>query len=301
MHPTPEQIAVAAYHRWQRRGFEHGRELEDWAAAEKDLTFGLNYRWAVRHALRASASGSGAPVLLGQPQNGSTGRARHCRFCEKAEPAASFAARPWAVPPILGNNALVAWDECDDCRAQYEASLAGPFEAFARPLIGPDPAVPDPAEGVPVAALKALVRMGLATLPASELHYFDDTVEWLTNPDHDRDASILGGLGCHVYITPTPIPAPFASLARRSDDDASVPYMLFFLGTSRVVFQTHLPFCPRDEDLDDNAAGARGPELSMSLGSGRDYRPSLVTFLPAVSVPEPSRGRHAPHAAGVGR
>lgn len=297
MHPTSEQIAVAAYHRWQRRGYDHGRELEDWAAAAKDLTFGLNYRWAVRYALGPGASNAngGGPVLLGAPPAGSP---RRCRFCEKAEPAATFAARAWTVPPLLGNSALISRDECDECRAQYETSLAGEFEAFARPLIGLDAATPEPPSGVPVAALKALVRIGLALLPASELQYFDDAVEWVTNPDHDRDASILRGLGCHLYVTPAPIPAPFASLARRSNDDATVPYTLLFLGTSRVVFQTHLPFCPRDEDLDDSVNGASAPELSMSLGSGPDHRPSRVTFLPAIAR-DPALGRHVSRAAGA--
>jgi len=35
--PTREQIAQRAYELYQQRGGEHGRDLEDWLAAEKQL------------------------------------------------------------------------------------------------------------------------------------------------------------------------------------------------------------------------------------------------------------------------
>lgn len=35
--PTPEQIAQRAYELYQRRGAEHGRDLEDWLTAEREL------------------------------------------------------------------------------------------------------------------------------------------------------------------------------------------------------------------------------------------------------------------------
>jgi hypothetical protein len=151
--------------------------------------------------------------------------------------------------------------------------------------------------------------MGLAVLPAAELHHFDDATEWVSNPDPGRDAALLRGLGCRVYDTPAPVATPFASLARRSAADAPLPYMLFFLGTGRVVLQTRLPFCPRDEDLDDGGAGtgaACGSELSMSMTAGGDFLASRATFLPVVAPgpgpgPGAARGRAVPRAAGVGR
>lgn len=293
MRPTPEQIAVSAYYRWLRRGGAHGNDRDDWSAAEKDLAFGLNYRYIARYPL------SGPRVVLGKPDPGGPGAVRvvrRCRFCERAAPATAFAGEPPAIPPFLGNSALAAWDDCDDCRAQFDAHLAGAFEAFARPWLSPPPpGGPTRTEGVPVSAWKALVRMGLSVLPGSELHHFDDTAEWVANPDHQRDAVLLDGLGCRAYQTPAPIAAPFAALARRADDDAPFPYMLFFLGSGRAVFQTHLPFCPRDEDLEPD--DLRGPELSMSLGAGPDLRASTATFLPVarVLVPRPSAfPAHAP-------
>jgi len=293
MRPTREQIEVAAYHRWQRRWGVHGDHAGDWEAAERDLTFALNYNYIARHRLRPTAGAPG-PVLLGRDEvEGPTGRARRqgrrCRYCERAEPAARFGQPPLALPPSAGPTALVAWDECADCRSHYDAGLAGPFERFARPLLpdspGDGPEVPE--AGMPMDALKGLVRLGLAVMPAAELPFFNDTVEWVDNPDHGRDAGVSGASGCHLYVTPGPVPAPFLALARRSDDEADWPYMLVLLGLGRVVLQAHLPLCPRDDDLE--GAWPRGPEHSMTQGVGPATRPSRCHFLSAVGV---SRGRH---------
>ena len=36
--PAHDLIAVRAYERWCTRGFDHGHDLEDWLAAERELT-----------------------------------------------------------------------------------------------------------------------------------------------------------------------------------------------------------------------------------------------------------------------
>jgi hypothetical protein len=266
MRPTPQQIAEAAYSRWERRGYLHGFDCDDWVAVENDLVFGLNYRYVARLPL------SGPTLDVGKA---AAPAARRCRFCERAEPAATFRARPLVVPGWLGNAALVAWDECDDCRAQADAHLAGSFERFAAPWVAGDSARD---VALSPGAWKALVRMGLSVLPAAELHHFDDTIEWVSNPDHSRDAVLLEAQGCQVYATAHPLPAPFAALARRAHDESPWPYMLFFLGSGRAVFQTHLPLCPRDEDQEEG--GLHGPVLSMSTGTGPALRAGVCRFVP---------------------
>ena len=282
MHPSHDQIATAAYHRWQRRGSRHGRDQEDWTAAENDLTFALNYRWVARFTLSVSAS-------IGKADGG---RPRRCRFCEQSEPAASFAPRPLPLPEAFRCGALLVCDECDDCRAHQVSSLAGPFESFTRRFLATDPRLPAAGETIPIAALKALVRTGLSVLPAAELQHFGDTFEWVANPDHARDAPLArhSGLGCRVYVTATPMSSPFVSLARRTGDDVLWPYILVFLAAGRVILQTHLPFCPRDEDLDD--VPIVGPVLSISTGEGEALRASLTAFLPVATR------RNVSHAYG---
>ncbi len=281
MLPTREQIELAAYQRWQRREWGHGNDREDWIAAEQDLAFALNYRYVARYKL----SGSN-PVMLGKSEAESSTRRRRCRFCEQAEPSAKFRGTHLALPAIVGNTALFVWDECDDCRAHFDRHLAGPFESFVRPLL--NEFADFPTDGISVAALKAFVRMALAVLPASEIQHFGDTIEWVANPDHGLDSTLLDGLGCLVYRTPTPVPSASFALARRVEDDESLPYMIAFLAlaSSRVVLQAQLPLCPRDEELEESRAP--GPKLSMSLGLGSGHRASDCTFL-GVTLPKTVR------------
>ncbi len=281
MRPTREQIELAAYQRWQRREWTHGGDRQDWASVEKDLAFALNYRYVARYKLAGAT-----PVFLGKAEAEAAKRRRRCRFCEQSEPSTKFRGNHLALPALVGNTSLYAWDECDACRGNHDAFLAGPFDAFARPLLNDPPELPS--NGIPVAALKALVRIALAVLPAAELQHFGDTIEWVSNPDHVLDSALLDGLGFLAYETPVPVPSASVALARRVDDEEGLPYMIAFLAPadSRVVLQTHLPFCPRDEELDD--APTQGPRLSMSLGFGAGHRASDCTFL-GVTLPDSVR------------
>src|SRR5262249_30735255 len=155
-----EQIRQAAYHRWERRGGGHGRDLDDWTAAEQHLLFAMNYEVVAQYRL------DGDPRKIGD-----AGR-RVCRFCEQAAPRATFSRPAPAVPEFLGHSSLQAFDQCDDCRALLAESLEPDFEAFVRPLLaGPAPRGTSPAARpfVPIAAYKCLTRMALSIMPAGEL------------------------------------------------------------------------------------------------------------------------------------
>ncbi len=265
---------------------------------EQDLEFAINYRYVARYKLSGSR-----PVMVGKTEAESSTRRRRCRFCEQAEPSAKFRGRHLALPAIVGNTSLFSWDECDDCHAHFDRHLTGPFESFVEPLLNEFPDFPT--DGISVAAHKALVRMALAVLPASELQHFGDTIEWVANPDHVLDSTLLDGLRCLVYRTPTPVPSASFALARRVEDDEALPYMIAFLAlaSSRVVLQTQLPLCPRDEELEESRVP--GPRLSMSLGFGADHRASDCAFI-GVTLPKAVRvtGRYdradSPAAAGGG-
>jgi hypothetical protein len=177
----------------------------------------------------------------------------------------------------VGYDSLTVWDECDLCHAEFVADLAGSFEAFARPWLVQSPTRGDSDAEASIAVWKALVRIGLAIAPARELEHFDATLEWVANPEHDHDSGHFRGQGFQIYLPPAPIVAPFVALAQRVSQDTPWPYALFFLATTNAIFQTHLPLCLHDDDLDRN--DLRGPELSMSLGSGATFRASQCVHI----------------------
>ena len=104
-------------------------------------------------------------------------------------------------------------------------------------------------------------------MPEGELQAFEDAIEWVGNPDHEFDARVFHGLDCTLHVLPAPHPTPWIALARRTNPEATVPFMLFFLGTGRVVYQLAVPLCVRDEDLDGQDV-LTPPCLATRAGTG---------------------------------
>ena len=273
MIPTSAQIAVAAYYRWERRSFGHGHHDHDWVAAEQELIFTANYEVVARYRL----DGVG-PRYLGDEDD------LRCRFCERTEPRATFAEPRIAAPAVLGNEALFTREVCDDCQAQYDESVGGDLERFVRAIrLGGFEA---PRSFVPVAAFKGLTWAALTLLPEDEMQYLEDTVEWVSNPDHDLDSQSIGGVECVLHRLPEPSPFSWAALARRVDDDAAYPYLVAFFATGHAVFQIPLPLCVRDEDLE----GIWDlPKVASPFGGGRGPLDSHYAVIPLSSA-QPRRG-----------
>ncbi len=187
--PNREQIAEAAYYRWERRGSEHEGHAEDWAGRRRrpDSRAQLSlYRPAQALRSRADLRGTAGVGAIAQAE------------------ALSVLRAGGALSHVPEDASRTASD-----RRQLRAFRVGRMRRMPRPLRIPfGPAVrgvrarsllhdrPHIPSGIPVAALKALVRAGISVLPAGELHHFGDTNEWVSNPDHDLDAALLRGLGC---------------------------------------------------------------------------------------------------------
>jgi len=273
MLPTPDQIAVAAYYRWERRNYAHDRHHYDWLAAEQELTFAANYEVVARHRL----DGVG-PRNLGDEDD------LRCRLCERTAPRATFSEPRLAVPLVLGNTSLFTLEECDDCHAQYQESVGGDLERFVRAIrLGGFEA---PKAYVPIAAFKGLTWAALSLLPEDEMQYFEDAVEWVSNPDHDLDARSIPGMECVLHRLAEPSPFSWAALARRSDDDSPYPYMLAFFGTGHAVFQIPLPLCIRDEELEGTWTI---PKVASPFGVGRGPLDGHFAVIPLSSA-QPRRG-----------
>ena len=267
MHPSSDQIAVAAYYRWERRNFAHGRHTHDWTIAEAELTFAANYDLVARYRL----DGIG-PHQLGDPDD------LRCRFCERTAPQAPFEGSRPAAPASLGNQAIFTLEVCDDCQAQYEASVGADLDQFLQSIR--DGGTDQGRAFIPLAAFKGLIWAALALLPEAEMQYLEDTVEWVSNPDHDLDSQSIPGVECILHRLPDPLPFSYAALARRSDEDTPHPYLLAFFATGRTVFQFPLPLCTRDEELEGHW---RIPRVASPLGVGRSPLDSETILIPLSS------------------
>ncbi len=277
MYPSWEQIEQAAYERWERRGRAHGHDQEDWLGAERDLFFGLNYTVLSRHRL------NGPPTLL-PPE-----RVPRCRFCERSDEEVSFSAGVPLVSSVMGPCSVTTPSECDECREQNETALEGEFRRFWESLLamrlevdrrgfrGLSSAIRNEL-AMPVGALKSLVRVALLMMPESQLKYFGDTVEWVSNPEHERDHGSLESCFAWVYFPHVPLPAPSAMLVRKTEDDAPFPYVVLFLGTTELMIQVPVPYCVRDDDRDGELEPM--PRLALACGHGHDFRDSVCLSVP---------------------
>jgi hypothetical protein len=281
MFPTHEQIRMAAYYRWQRRGGPDGHELLDWLAAEQHLLLAQNYEVVAGYRLSTIRSQS-----LGDKDR------RVCRYCERAAPRTTFVDPVPVLPESLGPSSLVTYDECQECHALFEEALRGDFDAFLRPFrpgLVPGALPPDlPAAGLclSIPAYKYLTKIALSIMPEGELDGFPDAIEWVSNPDHGLDRGVFGGLGCDLHVTPVPFEGPWMALARRFEEDARLPSMLFFVGSGHVAFVIAVPLGLRDEDLDDG--GWVIPRVASPFEVRGFYPESTYLFLPIAPADAPS-------------
>ncbi len=271
MLPTPDQVGIAAYHRWQKRGYAHGHHVADWVAAERELAFDLNYEVVVRYRLDGVA-----PRTLGE------GLVRRCRFCEQTSPRVHFASARLVLPVELGNQALASFEECDDCHAVYEESVEPELARLARLVLERDPGDRLAASA---AAFKGLTRAALLVVPVEELQSFEDAIEWASNPDHDLDCRSLGGLETVIHRLPEPAAFSWLALARRSDDSMPLPYLVGFFATGMVVIQFPVPLSVRDQDFD--GAGWL-PRVASPFGPDRSIVESRTSVL-TLAAPEPRK------------
>jgi hypothetical protein len=286
MLPTNEQIEVAAYHIWERRGRRHGRDREDWEAAAKQLTYSLNYEPVQEYGLFEPT-----PRVLGKQAT------RHCRFCERNSKRARFGP-PSPVIPIVPNSSLLTAEICEECQAECRDPLVDDLARFWESL-GSDEATREnhadrrASGGFSLGAYKSLVASALLILPDREMPYFLDAIEWVGNPDRGADERLFAGTTCRAYRAPDPYDGSWVSLDRRIDDSAPLPYMIALVSCNGVIVQFHLPLCSRDEDLDGRWAHL--PERLFVWGHGWSFRqassPLLPLLLPGDRGRSPGRRR----------
>ena len=270
MRPTLEQIRTAAYDRWDRRGRVHGFDRIDWQAAERQQRFAVNYR-----VIAADRLDSDAPRAIGDPVR------RRCRFCGQAPPRTVFSGCVTVFPEYLGIGSPVAFDHCDDCTAFFAKTIATGLARFVQPFFAGSSAR-QTAAGIGVDAFKGLIQLALAIMPALDLDDHEDTVEWISNPDHDFDLNVFRDLTCAVHVVANVFPASWAALAKRTDREELGPALLFFLGTGHVVFQVPVPL--GQSESDDDGATATVLDHFPPSPFGPEYDPIARVLLPIGSI-----------------
>ena len=262
MLPNEDQIRQAAYARWRRRGWAHGFDRDDWFAAQAELTFTMNYQTIVEYPLDAP----GTLILSERP-------VRYCRFCERTSVQVAFGQ---AMPLVKGRGTSLRTEGiCEECHSGFYDALADQLMRFQDSLATAArerTALPRPraTEVYTLAVFKSLAACALAIMPESELRYFVDALEWVSNPDSDFDGRLLRKeAACLVYSADFLRDRSRISLARRIGNDVPIPYMVFFLARSGVVLQVQLPLCLRDQDLDGRPAFF--PERSFVSAEGQSF------------------------------
>ena len=268
MVPTIEQVKQAAYHRWSLRGRVHGDDRGDWLAAQDELTFSLNYQTAAAYPL----DGPGA-LILNEP------RGRYCRFCERTAAHVPFGG---PMPLLAGgwSPSLASSSVCNECRNAVRDAQADRLERF-RTVLAEGASRFDGSAAAALSAtysltvFKALAGCALLIMPQSELSYFVDTLEWVSNPHDKSDGRLLEqDATCVVYLAPFWAERSWISLERRIEKDAPLPYMVSLLAVGGVLMQISLPLCIRDQDLDGRAV--RIPRRSFTEGEGESFEQARV-------------------------
>jgi hypothetical protein len=268
MLPTRDQIEHEAYNRWIRRDRAHGYDRHDWLGAENELTFLFNYRTVVEYPLHPNR-----PLIVGADDP------RRCRLCERAVGHIPFS-EPRPIMQVAGDTSLFSAEICDECQADCRDPLA----CHSHKLWDALSAGVDSLQYLPrrlnlIAAFKSLITSALVVMPLSDLEYFSDTLEWVSNPDFEYDGGLLTGNFCRVYFAPFAEDAGWINLSRRVDDEAAMPYVLLFAGWRGIVLQVPIPLCIRDQDLDGK--DVRIPERSPASGREPHFQQAGLVVLRA--------------------
>jgi len=112
---------------------------------------------------------------------------------------------------------------------------------------------------VPVAIYKCLTKMALTIMPEDELIYFEETLKWISDVQHDSPSYNLRSLYADLSTTVSPLNNGFSTIYcqiyknrdTRKFMSSIMPYMVFVLAYGSFAFQIHIPLCSRDIQLTD--------------------------------------------------
>lgn len=259
--PSRVDIEKEAYARWERRGYVHGSDRDDWVAAELDLTFALNYRPLCRFS--------------GEGETPSLSKARRCRFCEQALPISGTVPRPGRspFPSFLDTTSTALTDICDECDEAFRENLEPELRQFWKSL--PRLIQHGATSPIPLTPFKALTWLALAILPESELEYFSDAIEWVSNPEHDEDSGLFSSISCLACSASGGTAGPWVSIEKRRYEDSPLPAFLYLLSGGEVGLQFPIPLGVQDQESDGEERQLLRRAWSSSPGGCRELAPTV--------------------------
>jgi hypothetical protein len=103
---------------------------------------------------------------------------------------------------------------------------------------------------VPVAVLKAFVKIGLTLMPEAEMVHFRETLAWIRETNHQL--GFVTEFPVLYTFQPGPMPSDLivAFLLRRKPTASDVPYAFLVLAYGNEVFQVLLPSPEQDASID---------------------------------------------------
>lgn len=215
-----------------------------------------------------------------------------CRFCGRTIPDVRFEDDAHAIPQFLGNNRLFSYHECDVCNHEFGEKIEDDFSKFLGfyrtvsqmpgknkvpsfkskdtridvtnkiflqtsikgkidPVAG-EITISEPTDSfTPLGVVKCLVKMALTLMPDSEIEYFEDTIKWVKEKEYIPRGSFNI---CEGFASGLPLQDIFNYILLRKEGalNTNIPYAIYVVQFSNYVYQTYLPFCKRDQDIQGN-------------------------------------------------
>lgn len=138
--------------------------------------------------------------------------------------------------------------------------------------------VPSPTERFrPVLAYKAIVKMGIALLPRSELRNFSRLLAWLRAPDVSAIGPLTVGLSLGS-LGNAPQLASAALLKRTSDAPGNAPYIIFIVSAGSLCFQLPLKSDDFDGPWPSQTTAHCALEWSNILSDGMGSAPIAIRY-----------------------
>lgn len=219
--PPIHEVETAAFNCYKQGGGE-GQALKDWVQAKRLVFMEKNYDVIAHHSLQNSAK----EYLWNQG-------ARGCRYCRTVKPDSIEWKEAYALPEVVGNETLIAMDECPACSETF-SSLAGELGKMLRLIQaagriegqtsyssfvgfsggahnyeskydtdGSSSNSEQEAEAIelgdelapfiPLAVYKSLTKMALAVMPPAYLPKFAHAVDWIKRKNHAVGAAQVAG------------------------------------------------------------------------------------------------------------